>query len=248
MPFHNRHAVRKAAERHQYRWRGKEFNLISFVATRLESHLMFATICSFCQHENQPGARFCAECGSPLHLKVCQACGKVSDVQSLNCESCGAVFPEIDMVAAAPRVTPGATPNGDPVPAPAPPPRLNPWPLIAVAAVAGGLPFLWIFRNDLPMPKTWQSRAEQPQEVRAPVQPTVTPRPPAEPRVPATPAPVESQPPSAAAPTSASAPAPEPAAKPKPPGRAERAKGETRPCTDAVAALGLCKPTSQTKK
>ena len=213
---------------------------------------MFATTCSFCQHENQPGARFCAECGSPLHLKVCQACGKVSDVQALKCESCGAAFPEIDMVAPVSR-PPAATSSANEAQlTPPPEQKHNPWPLIAVAAVAGGLPFLWIFRNDLPMPKTWQSRAELQQELRTVPQsaaPVATPL--RGPVAPAPQAPAAAEPGSIStptAPTEASSDTP-PAARTKhSPARAERPKANSRPCTDAVAALGLCNPSAAEKK
>ena len=133
---------------------------------------MFATKCSFCQFDNVPGARFCAECGSPLHLKVCPGCGKVSDVTATTCEHCHAPFPRIDLTppvtaaekAAAP--PPAAAHKSPPVkvsPIPAAPSAnevapsggMRAWPLIMVALVAGGLPLLWFNRASLPEPKTF---------------------------------------------------------------------------------------------
>lgn len=210
---------------------------------------MFATTCSFCQHENRPGARFCAECGSPLHLKVCQECGKVSDVTSLKCESCGVIFPEIDMVSPSPSASPAIPATTAPPPQSAAP-KNNLWPLIAVAAVAGGLPFLWIYRNDLPMPKTWQSRAETSAIANVPSSTSTKP--------PAQPVPIASDPQE----TSGGPPVATVAGtEPDPAGRSKRRISNrtpastkrvtpvepSRPCTEAVAALGLCDP-AQGKK
>lgn len=143
---------------------------------------MFAIQCQFCRHDNVPGARFCADCGSPLHLKPCPKCGKVDDVAAKACYACGTEFPAITTAAVA------AAPAGDPVPAkggtaaplrpsaapatpiatptpvsPAPPaarkaakPRAPAWPLILVAALAGGLPLVWMNRAHLPLPQAWR--------------------------------------------------------------------------------------------
>src|SRR5215471_9532148 len=32
-------------------------------------------LCRFCDHYNPAGAKFCNDCGSPLHLKPCEQCG-----------------------------------------------------------------------------------------------------------------------------------------------------------------------------
>lgn len=144
---------------------------------------MFATKCSFCQFDNVPGARFCAECGSPLHLKVCPGCGKVSDVTATSCEHCHAPFPRIDL---APPVT-AAEAVAAPAPAPKPTPPKNTaipvapsanevaptggmraWPLIMVALVAGGLPLLWFNRASLPEPKTFTPPPVMPPTLPAP--------------------------------------------------------------------------------
>ena len=135
---------------------------------------MFATKCSFCQFDNVPGARFCAECGSPLHLKVCPGCGKVSDVTAQTCEHCRAPFPRIELApvqsaaqpAPAPAPQQASPPTAAPVrqtaipqaPSPnevAPAAGMRAWPLIMVALVAGGLPLLWFNRASLPEPKTF---------------------------------------------------------------------------------------------
>jgi len=46
--------------------------------------------CPFCTHSNPSGARFCNECGSPLHLRPCEHCEAVNDVLSRECHRCGA--------------------------------------------------------------------------------------------------------------------------------------------------------------
>lgn len=164
---------------------------------------MFAVQCSFCQHENVPGARFCAECGSPLHLRVCPnaQCGKVSDVNAVRCEFCGTPFPRIALAepgaldapsAAAPDLQAPAGDDADPDAAQKP--AASPWPLIAVAIVAGGLPLLWFNRAALPTPKTWQTTPE----VERLIAPPVLPPPAAVPAAaPAAPAAAAAQPPAA---------------------------------------------------
>lgn len=218
---------------------------------------MLTTQCSFCHRENTPSARFCIECGSPMHLKVCAnaECGKVSDVSATVCEHCGTNFPKIALVSSAPPSTkvPVARRAED-----KPPTRA--WPLIMVAVVAGGMPLLWANRSSLPTPKTWQfstpNAAPAVQAPPAPVAPAVQ-APTEVARPPAAPAPV-------AAETSAAAPIlPAPAeletkgvsppattqagtdvarAVPKKPVKAAQPKiAEPKECTEAVAALGLCK-------
>jgi hypothetical protein len=141
---------------------------------------MFAVQCSFCQHDNIPGARFCAECGSPLHLRVCPnpKCGKVSDVNTIHCEFCGTPFPKIPLAEAG--GSPGTTPSadrdqvetsGDAQSAATQKASISAWPLIAVAIVAGGLPLLWFNRHSLPTPKTWQNSPEVERLIAPPVLP-----------------------------------------------------------------------------
>ncbi len=126
--------------------------------------------CPSCLHENSPGEHFCAVCGVPLHLKPCPACGKVDEAAAKTCSACGATFPALaqnqyvpaddvrpppsDSVARASE--PSSTPS--PVTGPAIPPASanRAWPLIIVALVAGGIPFLWMYRANMPLPKAWQ--------------------------------------------------------------------------------------------
>ncbi len=121
--------------------------------------------CPSCLHANTPGEHFCAACGVPLHLKPCPTCGKVDDAAARACSACGAVFPTLaqdqyvladDVRQSAPGVA--ARPADDvravPVAPPSQPNRA--WPLVIVALVAGGIPFLWMYRANMPLPKAWQ--------------------------------------------------------------------------------------------
>ena len=60
-------------------------------------------VCPFCDHHNPAGAKFCNDCGSPLHLKPCNRCGAVNHQAATNCYKCGAECP-------ASFTTPKATP------------------------------------------------------------------------------------------------------------------------------------------
>ena len=49
--------------------------------------------CLFCDHPNPASAKFCNECGSPLHLKPCKQCDAINAAASNACYKCGALFP-----------------------------------------------------------------------------------------------------------------------------------------------------------
>lgn len=224
---------------------------------------MFAVQCSFCQHENVPGARFCAECGSPLHLRVCpnSQCGKVSDVNARQCEHCGTFFPEIPLVdgKAPAKETPPATPPS----VTEKKQGVSALPLIIVAIVAGGLPLLWFNRSHLPAPKNWQPDPVGSAAVPSQPAPFPVPPPAALPPLQVAP-PAEPEPEKAAADkTAAEKAATEKAEKEaEAKARAEREKEAKaraarsakerkareaaaeaqRPCTEAIAAVGLCDP------
>jgi len=65
---------------------------------------MSSVLCTFCNHTNVAGAKFCNECGCPLRVKLCKRCNAVNDVDVENCRACGA-----DVMDAAPQL-------GEPVP------------------------------------------------------------------------------------------------------------------------------------
>lgn len=132
--------------------------------------MLFAVKCpyTYCQHENKPGARFCADCGAPLHLKPCAKCGKIDDVTVKTCAGCGTAFPTIELAEYGsstnidPQNTPASTPKATQHPTAKPEPNEHSnapknhnkaVPLIIVALVAGGLPLLWMFRDQLPKPR-----------------------------------------------------------------------------------------------
>ncbi len=49
--------------------------------------------CFFCKHLNPAGAKFCNDCGSPLHLKPCSECEAINDQAATNCYRCGKDHP-----------------------------------------------------------------------------------------------------------------------------------------------------------
>ncbi len=56
---------------------------------------MFPHQCLFCDHVNPVGAKFCNDCGSPLHLKPCKQCEAINDHAAENCYQCGAADPAL---------------------------------------------------------------------------------------------------------------------------------------------------------
>lgn len=234
---------------------------------------MFAVNCPYCQHANKRGARYCADCGAALHLKPCPKCGKVDDVTATQCVNCRTAFPPIELAdyradgepATATGKAAATDGGGD-----AGRPTLRAGPLIIIAIVAGGLPFLWMNRERLPTPGELRVRpgsgpAVPTPAATAPVQtlsgvPVAAPishsAPSAAAPAPARPDPLaEAQPvpvreePRAAPPTPV--PKKEPAnAAPRPEKAPERAAIEqrqsvptpapTRECTESLLALGLC--------
>ena len=67
-------------------------------------------VCPFCDHRNPAGAKFCNDCGSPLHLKPCNQCDAVNHQAATNCYKCGAECPALFTT---PEATPGL-PAADP--------------------------------------------------------------------------------------------------------------------------------------
>jgi hypothetical protein len=52
--------------------------------------------CPFCEHPNPADAKFCNECGSPLHLTPCGDCGAVNSVADPHCWRCGGLLLPLD--------------------------------------------------------------------------------------------------------------------------------------------------------
>jgi hypothetical protein len=49
---------------------------------------MRAADCSFCQHTNPPGSKFCNVCGAPLYMVPCPHCGAVNEFTASACHQC----------------------------------------------------------------------------------------------------------------------------------------------------------------
>ena len=65
-------------------------------------------VCPFCDHHNPAGAKFCNDCGSPLHLKPCNQCDAVNHQAATNCYKCGAECPALFTTPEAMPVLPAA--------------------------------------------------------------------------------------------------------------------------------------------
>jgi hypothetical protein len=50
---------------------------------------MASSRCRFCGHDNPGGAKFCNDCGSPLHLKPCPQCEAINNQVADHCYQCG---------------------------------------------------------------------------------------------------------------------------------------------------------------
>jgi hypothetical protein len=54
---------------------------------------MLPTECSFCDHTNPAGSKFCNGCGGPLHLAQCPHCDALNDKTATACHKCQAPLP-----------------------------------------------------------------------------------------------------------------------------------------------------------
>lgn len=55
--------------------------------------LRAGTLCSECGRANEPGSRYCGECGAPLGAGRCSACGRALAPSERACPVCGAEAP-----------------------------------------------------------------------------------------------------------------------------------------------------------
>ncbi len=62
---------------------------------------MVTATCLFCSYSNLASAKFCNDCGSPLHLKPCSQCEAINDRAAEKCYMCGAELP-VSLIAAKP--------------------------------------------------------------------------------------------------------------------------------------------------
>jgi hypothetical protein len=139
---------------------------------------MLLSHCPNCQHNNKPGEQFCASCGVPLNLKPCPVCGRVDDLKVTICTGCGAHF---ELFVPDPYADVADLPDlgaETVIPSLVPPPSstMRPLPLIVVALVAAGIPLLWMYRNEMPVPKAWQPQQDVSVEAPAiPAEPVAPP-------------------------------------------------------------------------
>ena len=68
-------------------------------------------VCRFCDHHNPPAAKFCNECGSPLHLRPCNQCDAVNDQAATYCYQCGAECPALSTISGSTAGLPAANPT-----------------------------------------------------------------------------------------------------------------------------------------
>lgn len=54
--------------------------------------MLLPPVCPFCNHRNPSAAKFCNECGSPLHLSPCEACGAINNLGDTHCWQCNGVL------------------------------------------------------------------------------------------------------------------------------------------------------------
>jgi hypothetical protein len=64
---------------------------------------VFPPQCPFCAHPNPAAAKFCNECGAPLHLRPCNRCEAVNNQVAKNCYKCGMA---LSMPSTAPEAAP----------------------------------------------------------------------------------------------------------------------------------------------
>jgi hypothetical protein len=67
---------------------------------------VFLPQCLFCDHVNPAAAKFCNECGEPLHLKPCKQCEAINDRAARTCYQCGIADPALDSAPEAAATTP----------------------------------------------------------------------------------------------------------------------------------------------
>lgn len=131
---------------------------------------MLIAHCPNCQHDNKTGERYCVSCGVSLDLKPCPKCGKLESVRATVCTGCSAQF--------ASALSGGS--GDDFFTATTPPGGIRAVPLIVIALAAGGIPLMWLYRHEMPVPKAWQVAppALAPASIVAPVPlPVVAPAP-----------------------------------------------------------------------
>ncbi len=217
--------------------------------------------CPYCEHPNSADAKFCVACGAIMHLAPCPHCGAVNDLASKQCYRCHGELPGPDALEIPGESSPPAAPAPAPVTPAAPtsgrpslivvlvialtfasaaffatrqksaivaPPAATPAPAADEGARAGKI--TKAAETAAPAAAASNSTAPATSPVAEAASPAVAAEPAAQPVRP----PRER---SSRLRREAEAAAAQAAAAPASPNPATRT-----PCTEAVAALGLCKP------
>ena len=220
---------------------------------------MALTRCNYCEHGNPPDAKFCNACGATLTLAPCPHCGAVNEVTSTACYQCRGSLQESskdELVPALPAVAISQRSLRQSAPA------IVGTVVFAIVAFIGYYAYRHYSPDSLPPSPAANTEVKGRSGT---VQPALTPRPAATPAVPVAATPASADLPAETAPAppvppatpqtiklrashqlveqpDASAVAP-PVARPRIPnaGRAgELEPPRPGPCTERVAALGLC--------
>lgn len=224
--------------------------------------------CPYCEHLNDAAAKFCVSCGAVMHLAPCPHCGAVNHINVSSCYRCGGDLPPVVIgEGEAPAVAPAdaEAPADDEIPGPPAPavapssaapatPDSSGHPSLAVMfiiLVAFGATAFFAYKQKSNAGNAESAAAKPVAPVSLPASPSPSPAANSVPAtLPAAPVPQkEAQAAPVGADTAKGTAADVPnkvvpaGAKPRPPASprpAEAAKPVT-PCTEAVAALGLCK-------
>ena len=191
--------------------------------------------CAFCEHLNPPSAKYCNECAADLHLTLCEKCSAINRRGLSHCHRCGVAL-------AQPELRDEQAPSAPPSETSPPHPQRRSWaiPLALLAIVAVAVVFLATRMTSLPAldlrSLASALRLDADSAERSDVAPPEpAPRQPTPPAPPPEPAPRHDTPPAAPPESAPRQPTP-PAAMPAPANR-----DTARACTDAAAALSLCK-------
>jgi hypothetical protein len=186
--------------------------------------------CKYCEHGNPPDSKYCNACGAILTLAPCPHCGAVSEVTATTCYQCRGSLQGSGKDALVPALPAAA--NSLPSRRQPSSHRRQPSLAIVGTVVVGIVAFIgyYAYRHYslVSLPPSSAASTEEKGRSR-PIQPESTPGPAATPTVPVTAVPV-------ARPQTADG------------GKAgELAPPRLGPCTERVAALGLCTPKAVSK-
>ncbi len=215
--------------------------------------------CPYCEHPNSADAKFCVACGAIMHLAPCPHCGAVNDIGSPKCYRCHGDLPgeqalviEGEAAAAAPAPAPNAAPAASTSEAPSGRPSLMVVSVIALTFASAAY-FAYRQRSAIAPPVATPAPAVEVREAPAaggvitkaapaPVSPAASSAAPAPATAAAEPAPARERGSRARRQSTEAAPPPVTATAPAGTPPASAPPANRGPCTEAVAALGLCKP------